>query len=223
MPICISPYGDEHDKDIALGIRYAVDNGAKVINMSFGKEFSLHKDWVFDAFRYAEENNVLIVSSAGNSGFNLSNKNNYYPNDNVDNGPEVSNNFVLVGASTPYANEKLVAPYSNYGEYDVDIFAPGTNMKTYYPNNEIKDDGGTSLSAAIVTKIAALIYSYYPKLKASEIKDILLKSSVKYKFDIKLRHENDSIKYVPFSKLSKSGGVVNAYNALLMAEKVAKE
>jgi len=77
------PDGDEYDKDIALGIRYAVDNGAKVINGSFGKSFSPHKQWVFDAIKYAEKKDVLIVHAAGNDAKDIDVENNY-PNDSAD-------------------------------------------------------------------------------------------------------------------------------------------
>ncbi|WAC03727.1 S8 family serine peptidase [Lacinutrix neustonica] len=176
MPVCISPFGDEHDKDIALGIRYAVDNGAKVINMSFGKEFSLYPKWVHDALIYAEEHNVLIVSSCGNGWLNLNEVNDYYPNDNINNGKEVCDNFLLVGASSHLANENLKVSYSNYGTIDVDVFAPGGKIYTTYPNNEIKIDSGTSLAAALTSKVAALIFSYYPNLSASQVKHIIMDS-----------------------------------------------
>ncbi|WP_054852360.1 S8 family serine peptidase [Olleya sp. ITB9] len=220
MPICVASFGDEHDKDIALGIRYAVDNGAKIINMSFGKEFSLYKNWVFDAFKYAEKNNVLIISSAGNSSYNLNDYNELYPNDNEDNGDEVSDNFLMVGASNYLANENLFVAISNYGNSDVDVFAPGSKIfTTSSKKKKYKFVTGTSASAAVTSGIAALIYSYYPNLTASEIKHIIMDSGVEYTFPVKLTR-NDSIK-TPFNKLSKSGKIVNAYNALIMADSIS--
>lgn len=221
MALSISSSGDEHDKDIALAIRYAVDNGAKVINMSIGKEFSLHKEWVFEALKYAEEKDVLVVSGAGNSSYNLNVFNNYYPNDNINNGKEVSDNFIKVGASTYYPNENLFATFSNYGKIDIDVFAPGTKIYTTTPSVESYKfvSGGTSASCALTTGVAALIRSYYPNLTASEIKHIIMDSGVEYTFPVKLTR-NDSIK-TPFNKLSKSGKIVNAYNALIMADSIS--
>ena len=129
MPLAIASQGDTHDKDIALAIRYAVDNGANIINMSFGKFYSLHKEWVFEALKYAENRNVLIVSSAGNKSYNLNEINNYYPNDNINNGEEIADNFLLVGVSSAFPNENLFASYSNY-------FKPS---RTIAPNDEIFD------------------------------------------------------------------------------------
>ena len=222
MPVCISPKGDEHDKDIALAIRYAVDNGAKVINMSFGKEHSLYKEWVFDAFKYAEKNNVLIVTSAGNGRLNLDIKN-YYPNDNVENEEEVSDNLLMVGASTASANENLYASYSNYGRNDVDIFAPGEEIYTTIPDNKYVFDGGTSLASALTSKVAALIFSHYPNLTASQVKHIIMDSGVEYAFPVKTPTREDKDKMTPFNELSKSGKIINAYNALIMADSISKK
>ncbi|WP_271782548.1 S8 family serine peptidase [Aquimarina algiphila] len=221
MPLCISGFGNEHDKDIALAIRYAVDNGAKVINMSFGKEFSARKQWVNDAYKYAEKNNVLIVSSAGNNRRNLNKKNDYYPNDNINNKEEVCSNFILVGASSYSMNKKLITSFSNYGNINVDIFAPGHKIKTLLPKNHYKSDSGTSISSAIVTGIIALIRSYYPDLTATEIKQILMKSGNSYLIDVEIKQKDGSKKIIAFSELSKSGKIVNVYNAILMAEQIS--
>ncbi len=221
MPLRVSGFGSEHDKDIALAIRYAVDNGAKVINMSFSKEFSLRKEWIDDAYRYAEKNNVLIVSSAGNNRINLNKINNYYPNDNVNNGKEVCSNFILVGASSYAIDKNLVASFSNYGTIDVDIFAPGHKIKTLIPENNYKSDSGTSISSAIVTGVAALIRSYYPNLTATDIKQIIEKSGNSYHIDVEIKSKDGIKKTIPFSQLSKSGKIINAYNALVMAEEIS--
>jgi cell wall-associated protease len=223
MPLCISGYGNEHDKDIALAVRYAVDNGAKVINMSFGKMFSLHKKWVFEAFKYAEEHNVLIVSSAGNNSLDLSKVNNYYPNDNVNNGKEVSSNFLLVGTSSYRTNERLASSFSNYGKTDVDIFAPGIFIYTTTVNNKYEFQRGTSMSASITSGVAALIFSHYPNLSAAEVKQIIMESGVSFDIMVNKPSTSKEKELVPFSSLSKSGKIVNAYNALLMAEKVSKK
>ncbi|AUC78261.1 peptidase S8 [Nonlabens sp. MB-3u-79] len=222
MPLAISAYGDEHDKDIALSIRYAVDNGAKVINMSFWKEFSLYENWVLDAIKYADQNDVLIISIAGNDGLNL-NQNVKYPNDKLTDGTEVSDNFILVGASNHNLNKGFVPGYSNYGTIDVDLFAPGNEIYTTSPNNTyVNNSGGTSSSAAVTSGVAALIRSYYPDLTASEVKHILMDSGVEYTLEVATPTEEDPEKTTPFNQLSKSGKVLNAYNALLMAERISK-
>jgi len=218
MPIAISSNGEEHDKDISLAIRYAVDNGARIINMSFGKHFSLNKKWVFEAIRYAEMNNVLIVTSAGNGDLNLNNYNDYYPNDNIDNGKEITNNFLVVGSSSFELSSKLKSSFSNYGNIDVDIFAPGEEINTTIPNNKYKTDSGTSLSCAVVSGVAALVLSYYPNLSAPSLKKILMDSGVSYSIMINVSDkENERINFI---NLSKSGKIVNAYNALLIAKDI---
>jgi cell wall-associated protease len=222
MSLATSAYGDEHDKDIALAIRYAVDNGAKVINMSFWKEFSLYEDWVLDAIKYAEKNDVLIISIAGNDGLNL-NYNLKYPNDKLTDGTEVSDNFILVGASNHNLNKEFMLGYSNYGTIDVDLFAPGNKIYTTSRDNTyINNSGGTSSAAAITSGVAALIRSYYPDLTASEVKHILMDSGIEYTLEVATPTEEDPEKTTPFNQLSKSGKVLNAYNALLMAERISK-
>ena len=218
-----SPYGDEHDKDMALAIRYAVDNGAKIINISSSKEFSLRQDWVHDAMKYAAGQNVLIVTSAGNDNYDLDKEGNFnYPDDTGENGTEVMDNFIKVGATT-YSSEEFKRSTSSYGKDKVDIFAPGTDIYTTSPKEEKYEYiGGTSFATPIVSGIAALIWSYYPELSAAQVKDIILQSGVTYNIDVEIKHEDGTKKTVPFSELSKSGKVVNAYNALLMAAKLSE-
>ncbi len=225
MPICVSAYGDEHDKDIALAIRYAVNNGARVINISFGKSFSLHPEWVLDAIKYADQKDVLIVTSSGNNGLNLDQKDNYnYPNDSVSTYQEVSNNFLKVASSGYKLDSTFVHPATNYGKEQVDIFAPGEKIFTYSAKKEGNSEytSGTSAASAIVSKIAALLRLYYPELSAPEVKQILMKSGVSYDIMVNISKDPENEELVPFSSLSKSGKVVNAYNALLMAEQVSK-
>eukprot|EP00218_Dolichomastix_sp_CCMP3274_P014570 CAMPEP_0170150440 /NCGR_PEP_ID=MMETSP0033_2-20121228/46421_1 /TAXON_ID=195969 /ORGANISM="Dolichomastix tenuilepis, Strain CCMP3274" /LENGTH=333 /DNA_ID=CAMNT_0010387473 /DNA_START=68 /DNA_END=1069 /DNA_ORIENTATION=+ len=220
MPISISPYGDEQDKDMALGIRYAVNNGAKVINISSSKTFSLHQDWVLDALKYAEERDVLVVTSAGNNSEDLEKYFNY-PNDTNSRNKEVLTNFIKVGASSNFLNENLVHQTSNYGKKSVDIFAPGRYIYTTQANNTYNYSGGTSLSAPIVSGVVALIRSHYPNLTASEVKQIIMESGVSYDIMVNKPSTSKEKELVPFSSLSKSGKIVNAYNALLMAEEVS--
>ena len=223
MPLCISPYGDEHDKDMALAIRYAVDNGAKIINISSSKEFSLHLNWIHDALKYAEANDVLIVTSAGNNNHDLDKPGNFnYPEDSTEDGIELVSNFIKVGAIT-YAKE-FKRPDSNYGKKSVDIFAPGIDIYTTSPQKAEKYTyfNGTSAATPIVSGVAALIRSYYPELSAVAVKEVILQSGVSYNIDIEIKQKDDSKKAVPFSELSRSGKLVNAYNALIMVEKITK-
>ncbi|WP_281322200.1 S8 family serine peptidase [Flavobacterium aestivum] len=220
MPLNISYSGDENDKDIAMAVRYAVDNGAKIINMSFGKEFSLHKEWVFEAFKYAEEHNVLLIHSAGNNKFNVD-ENPYYPSDNCfDGSKEVCSNFINVGSISLKLNSMFVSRFTNYGKQNVDLFAPGDEIYTTGAGNVYKTDSGTSLAGPMVSGTAALIWSYYPKLTATEVKQIIMDSGTPYDLEVIVPGTKD--KKVPFSELSKSGKVLNVYNAMLMAEKVSK-
>lgn len=221
MPIHISASGDEHDKDIAAAIYYAVDNGAKVINMSFGKEFSLHKEWIKEAFEYAEKHNVLLVHGAGNDSKNTD-ESPFYPNDyNYDNKEEICSNFVTVGSTNKNYGEKMVSSFSNYGKQNVDIFAPGEEIYVAIPNNKYDYNSGTSLACPMVSGTAALIWLYYPKLTVQQVKKIILESSVKIDFPVQMPGEKEGI-LKPLSELCKSGGVLNVYNAMKMAEEISK-
>jgi len=221
MPLNISPSGDEHDKDIAMAIYYAVDNGAKVINMSFGKEFSLHKEWVVEAFKYAEKHNVLLVHVAGNNNFNID-ETPYYPNDVAyDSSKEVCGNFINVGSISSKLDSTFVSSFSNFGKQNVDLFAPGDEIYTTAAGNKYKLESGTSLAAPMVSGTAALIWSYYPKLSVQEVKQIILDSGTAYDLEVIVPGTKD--KKVPFSELSKSGKVLNVYNAMQLAEKVSKQ
>ena len=175
MTIRAVPNGDEYDKDVALAIRYAVDNGASIINGSFGKYYSPHSDWVRDAIAYAGKKDVLFINAAGNEGEDLD-KVAVYPNDQVENGPEVSDNFITVGALEPKYGENMVANFSNYGKINVDVFAPGAKVYSTTPENEYDTKGGTSMAAPAVAGVAALIRSYYPQLSASQVKKIIMNS-----------------------------------------------
>jgi cell wall-associated protease len=218
MPLHICTNADEHDKDIALAIRYAVDNGAKVINMSFGKEFSLHKEWVDEALKYAESKEVLVIHAAGNNGFNSDEKP-LYPSDySYDGLPEVCTNFISVGSISKRIDSTLVSRFSNYGKQTVDLFAPGDEIYTTEAGNVYGYDSGTSLAAPMVSGAAALIWSHYPKLTMKEVKQIILDSGTAYHMEVIVPGTKD--KKVPFSELSKTGRALNVYNAMKMAEKL---
>ncbi|MDN3664977.1 S8 family serine peptidase [Algibacter miyuki] len=217
MSIRAVPNGDEYDKDIALAIRYAVDNGASIINGSFGKYYSPHSDWVRDAIAYAGKNDVLFVNAAGNEGINLDEKD-VYPNDAVGVGPEVSDTFITVGALEPKYGSGIVAGFSNYGKINVDVFAPGAKVYSTVPENEYDTKGGTSMAAPAVAGVAALIRSYYPKLSAAQVKQVLMDSGLAVKSKVIVGGETSNVK--PFGDLVKSSKMVNAYNALIMASKM---
>jgi subtilisin family serine protease len=218
MSIRAVPNGDEYDKDVAKAIRYAVDNGAQVINGSFGKSFSPHSDWVRDAIKYASDNNVLFVHAAGNSSEDVDVEPNF-PDDNV-NYVEVGNNYIRVGALAPKYGTNMVAGFSNYGKKNVDVFAPGASVYSTTPENEYDTKGGTSMAAPAVAGVAALIRSYYPKLTAGQVKQIILDSGLPIATKVIVGGNADDVR--PFGELSKSGKMVNAYNALIMAHQLSK-
>lgn len=219
MAIRAVPDGDEYDKDIALAIRYAVDNGAKVLNTSFGKYYSPHADWVYEAIKYAASKDVLIVNAAGNDGFDLDTVN-VYPNDQFDNGSEVANSFLTVGALNYKYGSELVANFSNYGKTNVDVFAPGVKIWATTPLNTYEFLQGTSMAAPEVAGVAAMIRSYYPKLSAEQVKQILMDSGLSSNTEVILGGEASNTE--SFSNISKSGKMVNMYNALIMADKMSK-
>ena len=213
MPIRNTPMGDEKDKDVANGIRYAVDNGAKIINMSFGKDYSPNKKIVDEAILYAKEKGVLLVHAAGNDNKNT----NYfynYPTALLSDGT-VASNWIEIGASSSNSNEKLVANFSNYGNSSVDIFAPGVDIYSTLPDNKYDTRSGTSMAAPVVSGVAALVLSYFPNLTPEQLIEVIIESGTSYNIDVELPGNAD--KTVPFKTLSKSGKVINAYEAVKLA------
>ncbi len=221
MPIVMVASGDEHDKDIALAVRYAVDNGARVINMSWGKKFSLHQNWVLDAIKYAESKNVLIVHGAGNDATN-SDKLKYYPNDyHSDLDAELVSNFITVGASGYKLDENIIASFSNYGKKSVDVFAPGLKVYTTKEYSKFGFSRGTSLAAPMVSGLAGLLLTHFPELSAKDLKKIIMESGNTFDIPVNVMDNGDK-KSISFKELSKSGKIINAYNAFLMAAKQSK-
>lgn len=212
------PNGDEYDKDIALGIRYAVDNGAKVINGSFGKYYSQQKEWVIDAIKYAESKDVLVVIAAGNESFDLD-VTNKYPNDTYDGSPEFAKNVLIIGALSPAYGSKMIADFSNYGKNNVDIYAPGDEIYATTPLNTYEYLQGTSMASPNVAGVATLIRSYYPSLTAVQVKQIIMESGTPLKNTVTIGEDKHKAN---FADASKSGRIVNAYNALVLAAKMAK-
>jgi len=215
MAIRAVPDGDEYDKDIALAIRYAVDNGAKVINTSFGKYYSTHPEWVREAIKYAAKKDVLIVNAAGNDAKDLDTVN-VYPNDQTLEIPEISENFITVAALSPEYGSKLVASFSNFGKSNVDVFAPGVKIYASTPLNTYEYLRGTSMAAPAVAGVAAVLRSYFPKLSAKQIKEAILKSGNTTQTSVVLGNGSTQ----KFNEISKSGKMVNLFNAILWAQKM---
>lgn len=223
MMVRVIPDGDEYDKDVALAIRYAVDNGAQIINMSFGKAFSPEKKWVDDAVIYAQQKNVLLVHAAGNESSDNDTRPKY-PNTHFLNSNIKSESFITVGASSDYnISGELVGDFSNYGKESVDVFAPGVKIYSTLPlKNQYGFRNGTSMAAPVVTGIAALIKSYYPKLNAKQIKYIIEQSVSHIDTTTLITKPGTKVK-VPMTALCKTGGIVNAYYAIILADEISKE
>lgn len=222
MTIRAVPDGDEHDKDVANAIIYAVDNGASIINMSFGKGYGWDKEAVDKAVKYAEKNDVLLVHAAGNSAQDNDTTDNF-PNDGFDQknffgklfGSKFADNWIEVGALNYKRESDSPATFSNYGKENVDLFAPGVQIYAPVPDDEYRWLQGTSMASPVVAGTAAILRSYYPTLTAEQVKDILMDTVEPLNVKVK---QPGTDKMVPFSDLSVSGGVVNVYKAVQQAE-----
>ena len=222
MPLVTSvPGGGSISKDIVMAVHYAVDNGASIINMSFGTLpwINEHEKEMREVFDYAFEHNVLIVNAAGNDGADLDHEK--YLLGQASDGKE-HDNYIRVGATTTLLNDSLVWALSDFGGNSVDLFAPGTAIYSIIPDNNYESSSGTSLACPVVVGIAALLKSYFPSLFAKQIKDILVKSV--YKPDIMVIPPSRAgfTNKISFSKMSKSGGIVNAYNAVKLADEIMR-
>ncbi len=222
MTIRAVPDGDEHDKDIANAIRYAVDNGAWVVNMSFGKSFSPEKKWVDEAVKYAESKNVLLVHAAGNDAKNIDTEDNF-PSRNFENDTlKVFTNWINVGASGA-TDSDLAASFSNYGKREVNVFAPGVKIYSSIPGgNTYGDKDGTSMASPVVAGLAALILSYYPDLSAAQVKKIIESSAMKPSSASFTKPGTEDEK-TSLDQLSITGGIVNALDALKLASTTTGE
>ncbi len=216
MVIRAVPNGDERDKDVANAIMYAVDNGAQIINMSFGKRFSPEKEVVDKAVKYAESKGVLLVHAAGNSAHN-NDEIVHYPSREIASSGHIVGNWLEVGAVNWKGNDELVASFSNYGKDNVDVFAPGVDIMSTAPDQDYQKASGTSMAAPVTTGVAALIMSYFPRLSAEEVRNIIMKSTVNYSKQKVLIPGKDE--EVNFGELSQTGGVINAYQAVKLAQK----
>ncbi|MEZ4919735.1 MAG: S8 family peptidase [Saprospiraceae bacterium] len=222
MSVRCVPDGDERDKDVANAIRYAVDNGASIINMSFGKGYSPSKEYVDEAVKYAAEHDVLLVHAAGNDAESNDVEPNF-PNDKYTKKgglfkPKNAPNWLEVGALHWRTGERSVANFSNYGKTNVDIFSPGVALYSTIPEGGYGNASGTSMASPAAAGVAAIIRSYYPELNAKQVKSIMETSVVKQTGEV---FKPGSTEKVPFSDLCASGGVVSATNAIALAEKTA--
>jgi cell wall-associated protease len=216
MGVRAVPDGDERDKDVASAIRYAVDNGAHIINMSFGKGWSPEKPLVDAAVRYAEGKGVLLVHAAGNDGEDIDVTPNF-PNAVLADGAR-ARLWIEVGASSWKGGTEVAASFSNYGRTRVDLFAPGADILSTVPGGQYKRESGTSMAAPVVSGVAALLMAYYPELTAADVREILLASVTKLG-DVTVQPPGaPPTARVKFGELSVTGGIVNAYDAVKMAE-----
>jgi len=210
MPVRAVPNGDERDKDVANAIRYAVDNGAKIINMSFGKYYYHNKKYVDDAILYAKSKDVLLVHAAGNDAKNKDVEDSY-PTRILDDGTTASN-WIDVGASGYKKGSKLLADFSNYGSKTVDLFAPGVDVYSSVPDNKYLNESGTSMASPSTAGVCAIIRGYFPELTAEQVKDALMKTVVPYKKKVRL--PGDKKAKVKVNEICISGGFINANNAV---------
>jgi cell wall-associated protease len=214
MSVRAVPNGDERDKDIANAIYYAVDNGAQIINMSFGKKFSPQKEAVDKAVKYAESKGVLLIHAAGNDSDNLDVESNF-PNKNFASGGQ-SKTWLEIGASSFGADNEFVGSFSNYGKKSVDLFAPGVQIYSTVPDDKYENLQGTSMACPATSGVAAMLMSYFPDLKAAEVKDILKQSTRKFD-NLKVTKPGSKEEEMLFSDLSNTGGLINAYEAVKLA------
>ena len=217
MVVRTVPNGDERDKDVANAIRYAVDNGAHIINMSFGKAYSPWKGVVDAAVRYAQERGVLLVHAAGNDAKDLATEKNF-PNRYFASG-DTASLWIEVGASAWQGRGQLASGFSNYGARQVDVFAPGSDILSTAPGDEYEAASGTSFAAPVVSGIAAMLMAYYPELSAADVRRIILDSALPLRDVMVVRPGEDELQ-IRFGDLSITGGVVNAYRAVQMAERM---
>lgn len=209
MTVRTVPDGDERDKDVANSIRYAVDNGAKILNMSFGKPVSPGKKYVWDAFKYAQDKGVLLVKAAGNENEDIS-KNVYYPTNfqNVSDPSAYFKNMIVVGASTNNS-EFLRASFSNFNGKMVDVFAPGDEIYSTVPDGKYEYLQGTSMASPVVAGSAAVLLAYMPNLKPEQIIESLVKTANQSTVNAMLpTNENNR-----FDLISRAGGVIDLRKA----------
>jgi subtilisin family serine protease len=226
MTLRAVPDGDERDKDIANSIRYAVDNGARIINMSFGKSYSPDKKAVDEAMQYAASKGVLLVHAAGNDSKNLDSTANF-PNRKTLKKKDVPT-WLEIGAASWGDNDNFVGDFSNYGKTTVDLFSPGVDIYSTTPDQKYESLDGTSMAAPVAAGVAAVIMAYFPELSAAQVKEAIMKSVVKFP-NTKIvkpgeaEGDDEKTKMIDFSQLSMSGGLINVYEAVKLAEVMSKK
>lgn len=222
MAVRCVPNGDERDKDVANAIIYAVDNGAKILNMSFGKKYSWNKKCVDDAVKYAQSKGVLLMHAAGNDHLNID-QITHYPTVKFEK-KGAATNMMTIGALSWKPDSLIAANFTNYGKKSIDLFAPGVDIYSTLPENQYKDLSGTSMATPVAAGVAAVLKSYYPALTPEQIKKILIKSSLKtYKGKKVIRpgaKKSDKDRYVKFEDLGKNAGIINLYEAIKLADKM---
>lgn len=212
------PEGDEYDRDVAAAIRYAVDNGAEVVNMSFGKYLSPHRDEVLAAMKYARSKDVLLVMASGNDGVNVDVRP-IFPTCRDTKGRRLENQIV-VGAST---SDGRVASFSNYGAENVDLLAPGENVRSTAPEGGYDTAQGTSIAAPIVSGVAAVLRSFYPDLSAREIREILIRTVTHFPADeMPVPGKSETSRMIQGRQVCLGGGILNAQAAMKEASKISK-
>jgi subtilisin family serine protease len=215
MSVRTVPNGDERDKDVANAIIYAVDNGASVINMSFGKGYSYDEGIVEKAIKYARKKDVLLVHAAGNSAENNDVTSNF-PNDLLGKREKEASNWLEIGASNWGEDGNDLATFSNYGKDQVDVFAPGVDLYATVPQSDYRAMSGTSMASPVVAGVAALLRSYYPALTAEQVKSIIMESAIIVNEEVNMPGSDEMVK---LSEISKTGGVINVVEAVKLAEK----
>ena len=221
MTLRVSANGEPYLKDIALAIRYAVDHGADVILLPV--QNSLYpedqKKWISEALEYAESKGVLAITPAWEASQDLS-KDIYFPNRWMTGKKELTN-LMVVSSSDKEGNPSMT---SNYGAKEVDLYAPGIDIYSTYTGDTYQTGTGIGLAAATTVGVAALLKAYYPQLTGTQIRNILLESvtsrkDVEVEKGIRVNGQASQDLFL-FGDLCLSGGILNAYQAVVAADKL---
>ncbi|MFN9350052.1 MAG: S8 family serine peptidase [Gemmatimonadota bacterium] len=218
LPIRAVPDGDERDEEVARAIRYAVDQGALVINMSFGKAYSPGKAAVDSAVRYATQRGVLLVHAAGNDAEDTDHSASF-PTRQAS-GPPFDALWIEVGASSWKGPDQLAAGFSNYGKRTVDLFAPGEDIVSTVPGGGVATESGTSMAAPVVSGVAALLLAYFPSLTPAQVRSVILET-VRPLGDRTVAQPGDPSVQLKFGSLSRTGGLLDAYAAVRRAQQLS--
>lgn len=215
--------GEPYIKDMVLAIRYAADHGVDIIVLP--QQNTLYpdgqKEWMIEALRYAESKGILVIVPAWELSQDLA-KQTFYPNRRMTGDKELTN-LMVISSSDKEGNPSLNA---NYGAKELDLFAPGINIYSAYTGDTYQIGSGVGLASASVAGVAALIKAYYPHLTGSQIRDILLESvtsrkGVEVEKGIEVDGKQTQDLFL-FDDLCLSGGILNAYQAIMAADKLGK-